>query len=206
MAHLEQQRVVTAALDSAYNTLIDAVRRVEGHIEELEDVLRHVQERLVATGDEERDDGFLAQLVSSPVVEAVDAAVTCGGLGQQLLAPDDAALEAALLEAGRARFTSVLNWTALEALGRLMVTESDWHEWWQTLWQDADPLWRYDAAQLAQGSQGRQSGLVAVAAAGVMALKERLHLGDASEIRWVEMADPRQIVLLRLRAGLVIGS
>jgi hypothetical protein len=206
MAQLEQQRVVTAVIDSAYNTLLQALCRVEGHVEELADLLRQVQERLVPDGRQAGEPDFYSQLVSSPAVEAAEAATACGGLGVQLLAPDDVGLESALATAGKDRFTAVLSWTAMEALERLLADESAWREWWQTLWQDADPLWRYDAAQLAQGSQGRHSSLVAVAAAGVTDLKERFHGGESSEIRWVETPDSRQIILLRLRAGLVIGS
>lgn len=208
-AWLEQQRVITAAGEEAYRQLQESVAHLAGLVEEVGDMLAHARRLLDEEDDGEPAPSYLEPvyhlLLDAPAIEATRAAAAIGGLGRHITALDDDILPS-LLEAGRARLQHVAGLSATDVVATLYPSAPEIAQWWQQLWQEAAPLWRYDEAGLPERQRAQPLELTLVCGANLALLEQRLALPEGPRRRWLETPDRHRLIVIRLRGGIPVSA
>jgi hypothetical protein len=202
--------------------LAELARHWRGHVEEIGDMLRHVQGENESEEeyDENEDDlvaalfllpphltgeAVYSQIAPDTIAEAEAAAAATGGLGQHLRALDDAALDP-LHSWGKARLGERLEpYTAVSAVAD-RETPPTLQTCWQYAWETAAPLWRYEEACLPEAQRTSSHSQSFVCGAGLAELREQVAPLAPNGLRWVSAPDRERILLLRLRGGLTVEA
>ena len=207
---LEHERMVMAVLEIAYETMQAQIKHRQAQVDELQQMLGHLQRQVDAQlkADAQRSplEALFDTFVDTPGAEATNAAAAVGGLGQQLTRPDDAILPL-LMAAGRERLAGIGQLTAADALALLLPDAESQAGWWEQQWLDALPLWPFDETAVTDELRSYQVELAFVVARGVHAFKQ--WLGPAAQPpiedgQWLEQPDPERVLLVRLRSGIPV--
>jgi hypothetical protein len=202
------QQLVAEKSESAYQSFLKQVSRIEAQTEEVIAMLHSVQEGIVAAepGPSTMWGDYavrrLASLVEKPELEAAWAARMMGGLGRQLTALDDSCVER-LSEHGRRLLAEKGRLSAVEALLHLYPTEEALRSWWNQLWEGAAPLRRCGEQRQGECIPTRHSALSIVCSADALRLQQLLSWIDFPHTRWVVSPNSGVTVLRlkRLREG-----
>lgn len=143
------------------------------------------------------------QLADRPAVEAVWAAGAIGGLGQQLLEPDDAFLDPLLTMVER-RFEAHGAQTAAGALALLHPEKGGLPAWWQQQWEAAVPLWRFDRTGQHEWQRAHPTQLTVTCGEAARQLCQMLGLEETAEQRWVTAPIP-DLFIMRIRGAIPTG-
>jgi hypothetical protein len=183
---------------------VQALSRVEGTEIKQSPNLQSDEVALIAT--------LWSRMVEDPRVEAEMAAAALAGLGQQLVKLDDGAVLASLQASAEKQLARLSHFSAARVIPLLYSTQEAVNQWWQGLWEEATPLWRYDATRLPERTLTQQMTLACLCGSGATNLVEAYHEFLPPDIRAMENDDHagddyldnerQQIFLLRLRGGL----
>ncbi|MBK8989886.1 MAG: hypothetical protein IPM39_28125 [Chloroflexi bacterium] len=139
--------------------------------------------------------------------EATWAAERLGGLGRQIGRLDET-LFVGLHRLAEGRMAGVWQATAVTVLSAHLTTSADWTAWWQSAWQAATPLWRYDESRLPETARRPHDTCSWFIGAGASRLPEHLTAEGAvaaaelEQTSWLDSADRERLILFRLRRGL----
>lgn len=204
-ARLRRQQMLTATCRRGMAALHQEARHLGSQAEEIGDMLRHLRHEISGGEDHDTAPGsaipvaLYDELIPDEAAEAEAAAAAVGGLGRHLTALDDRILDE-LRRLAAERLAGLDNVTAVEALAALCPSPGEWQQWWQALWAEAAPLWRYDETTLGAEARGRRRIQAWVCGAGVPELPRRLQAAVElpPDIQWHSSADRERILLLRL--------
>lgn len=196
------------ALSEIYEGIMGAGKHLQVQAEEIEEMLASHQgdlerELQAGAGHAWSDASYLARryarIVEQPAQEAEWAAQIVGGLGRQLAALDDAPLldlrSAAAERLSRADNSSGEAFGFCDALTMLYPTPEQLLGWWRSLWDDASPLWRYDATEPSTAEATEPSRLDVACSLDAHSLQA---LALNKHVRWTASAYSG-LLLLRLR-------
>jgi hypothetical protein len=147
------------------------------------------------------------QMIADGREEAALAAATVGGLGAQVRQLDERLLNE-LRRLATTRLEALREVTAVDVLAALHETPLAWEQWWQTARQMATPLWRYDESCLPETARRASDVWSCFVGAGASCLPDALTqagiaaVGELEQAQWLESADRRRLIILRLRRGL----
>ncbi|MCI0728544.1 MAG: hypothetical protein L0332_17740 [Chloroflexi bacterium] len=204
-----RQQAMAKALIHATDELEKLARRCYSQVEEIGEMLGYLKKVISAwtleVGAEPGGQPLIArlygQLVADPQIEAEAAAAAIGGLGQQLIALDDAIL-APLQQVAMEQLAGLDGLLAVDILHLLYPTPGELAAWWRACWEQAAPLWRHDPARLPERARAQEAAFTAVSGAAVNRLAPLL----PETARSLESGDRERIVVLRLRGGLTVPA
>lgn len=209
-----RQQAMMAATLHACTELEQIVRRLYSQTEEIGDMLHCVKR---AIGDWQV--GIQAEAALLPIAsvlysslvkdsqqEAEMAAAAVGGLGEQLTDLDDKRLLTALRQVAAAQLVKVEAYSAVSIIQRLHPTPEALCQWWQNLWEDASPLWRYDPTSLPEPIRAQETALTCLLGVDAPSLVQTSPGLLPPDVRLVESSDLKRLFVLRLRGNLTASA
>lgn len=168
---------------------------------DLQDVEEAAPESLFLVTTLPVPDSIYARLVPDPAAAATEAAAAIGGLGTQIRQLDDAILEP-LRAYGRSQLAGLMQLKTAELLQILLADNSSDSSPLERGWEAAAPLWRVDAASLAEEQRLNQQTFTVLCGAEALLLSDKLP--DAAEsIFTLPTGWTRHLWLIRLHIGQV---
>lgn len=212
-ANLRRQIIQEHAAYQAVIELIQMARHLGDQVAEIGEMLQHLvrlQSEPPAGEEAAPDTLFLvstlpvpesiyARLVPDPAAAAMAAAAAVGGLGAHIRQLDDAILEP-LRAYGRSQLAGLAQLTAAELLQIELADNSSDSSPLKRGWEAAAPLWRVDAASLAEAQRLNQQQFIVLCGAEALLLSDKL--ADAAEtVFTLPTGWSRHLWLIRLHIG-----